>query len=26
VAYFLNHAVKPEGWTPAAVEKPEVVA
>jgi len=26
VAYFLNHALKPQGWTPAAVEKPEAVA
>jgi amino acid transporter len=26
VAYFLNHALKPEGWTPAAQEKPEAVA
>jgi hypothetical protein len=26
VAYVLNHAVKPEGWTPAAQEKPEAVA
>jgi hypothetical protein len=26
VAYFLHHALKPQGWTPAAVEKPEAVA
>jgi hypothetical protein len=26
VAYLLNHAVRPEGWTPAAQEKPEAVA
>ena len=25
VAYFLNHAVKPEGWAPAPAKKPEVV-
>ena len=26
VGYLLNHAVKPEGWTPAPHEKPEAVA
>jgi amino acid transporter len=26
LAYFLNHAVKPEGWTAGSPEKPEVVA
>jgi len=26
VAYFLNSAVKPEGWAPPAGEKPEAVA
>src|SRR5579863_8987750 len=26
VAYFLNHALKPEGWSPAPQEKPGVVA
>ena len=26
VAYLLNHALKPEGWTPAPQEKPEAVA
>jgi amino acid transporter len=26
VAYFLNHALKPEGWTPAVPDKPQVTA
>ena len=26
VAYFLNHALKPQGWAPTAVEKPEAAA
>jgi hypothetical protein len=26
LAYVLNHALKPEGWAPAAQEKPGVVA
>ena len=26
LAYFLNHALKPEGWAPAPQEKPEAVA
>jgi amino acid transporter len=26
VAYFLNHAVKPQGWAAAAPEKPEAIA
>jgi hypothetical protein len=26
LAYLLNHALKPEGWTPAPQEKPEAVA
>jgi amino acid transporter len=26
VAYFLNHALKPQGWTPAPQEKPGVAA
>jgi amino acid transporter len=26
VAYFLNHALKPEGWAPTRQEKPEAVA
>ncbi len=26
VAYGVNHLLKPEGWTPAQVEKPQVVA
>jgi len=26
VAYFLNHALKPQGWTPVVQEKPRVTA
>ena len=26
VAYLLNHALRPEGWTTSPQEKPEVVA
>jgi hypothetical protein len=26
VAYFLNHALKPEGWAPSIQEKPRVTA
>jgi amino acid transporter len=26
LAYFLNHAVKPQGWAPAAPKKPEALA
>ncbi len=26
VAYGVNHLLKPEGWTPARVEKPQIVA